>query len=256
MLCRRWAGLLVAMPRKLRRRRDPERSHGRRDKQWQQPLPQITTRTAHVHDTGGAGWQRTSVSSSQLVQLQQLHHDTVYQNPKEQWACHSSDQTDNSMQQLDVVPGQKQQKQRATRWREQAKTLLSSIEHTRCWKCHAFVAQHGIRTVDLNCIPVDASLWPHVDRQTAMVMIILVHAASAGGDMRVAKSPGVNGVTWRNDESVSMSPLAHRYRDTESVELKHAGDAVLLDGGKYVHEVTRVTRGHRDTVALGLKCVA
>jgi hypothetical protein len=218
----------------------------------------VITRTA-LEPNLGPGWQRVEIPPEQVTQLQVLHALTVADTPKSEWILHYKNQTDRSMQQLDIVPGMlrhKHKKLNATRWSEGLSTLLSSMDHACvCWKCHAPVALHAIQSADLNSIPTGSSLWPHVDLQRTQAMIILVNAAGAGGEMRVAKRPGVDGVEWRNETTGVKSPLARRYVDTVGAQLTYTGDAILLDGGKFVHEVTRVVRGVRDTVALSLQCV-
>jgi hypothetical protein len=245
------------MPRNPKRVRDPNRSHGRQ-LQSQPVAPHVITRTA-LEPNLGPGWQRVQVPLEQVEQLQLLHAATVRDTPKDEWVSHYKEQTDRSMQQLDVVPGMlghRHKTRNAARWRERLETLLSSMDHSCvCWKCEAPVALHGIKSIDLNSIPTGSSLWPHVDRQKTQAMIMLVNAAGAGGEMRVATLPGVDGVEWRNETTSVKSPLARRYPDTVSAQLTYKGDAILLDGGRYVHEVTRVMRGVRDTVALSLQCV-
>ena len=245
------------MPRKPKRVRDPNRSHGRQ-LQSQPVAPHVITRTA-LEPNRGPGWQRVEIPLEQVKQLQLLHALTVIDTPKAEWILHYKDQTDKSMQQLDILPGMlghEHRKLNVTRWSEGLKTLLSSMDHSCvCWKCQAPVALHAIKSADLNSIPTGSSLWPHVDLQKTQAMIILVNAAGAGGEMRVATLPGVDGVEWRNETTSGKSPLARRYTDTVSAQLTYTGDAILLDGGKFVHEVTRVMRGVRDTVALSLQCV-
>ncbi len=70
-------------------------------------------------------------------------------------------------------------------------------------------------------------------------MLVLLQAAAIGGDLRVALEPGEDSVAWRG--SGEAYTVARRMRDTASCGLWRAGQYALLDGCRYVHEVTRVS---------------
>ena len=84
--------------------------------------------------------------------------------------------------------------------------------------------------------------------------MVLVQAPVAGGDLRVARQCGTEGVGWRAAGPDAMF-VARRMRDTTSCRLHAAGQCALIDGCAYVHEVTRVSGSvPRVSLSLTLEC--
>ena len=137
---------------------------------------------------------------------------------------------------------------------------VSSMHDVMCPRCGRFVSEHDVVDADLNVMKPNAALWPHMDEHLGVrkgrvvTALVLLQPATAGGQLRVSRAAGEDGVAWRSMSSDAIT-LARRSRDTMLVPLFSHGDACVMHGERFVHEVTRI-RGDltRVTLVLTLKC--
>ena len=125
-----------------------------------------------------------------------------------------------------------------------------------CPLCGAAGSTHRITAIDYNVIPSSSSLWPHIDSLKSPVLVVLTDDKFVGGDFRVAVEPGEYSILRRGESSRHETPLQHRFRDTVSVGFFQKGEAILLMGGQYNHEVSRVHAGRRATMSISVTCPA
>ena len=233
------------MPRKQKRKRDPDRSHGRG------PVVALVPRhLAHSPPTmQGAGWTCTRLTPHAAERLCSLLSSTRPTGPA--WHPHNAPgQQGNDLPLL----------QRAllgssawAKWQPAVRETLSELHELLCPECGRAISSHQFVSCDLNRVRPKAALWPHVDKligDCRVVLLVMLQPAAIGGHFRVARREGV---AWRDVDGASA--LARRERDTVVVPLRECGDVCVISGMRMVHEVTKVSGpSDRFTMAFDLRC--
>ena len=247
-----------SMPRKPReklRERDQNRSHAR----CSTPQAPVVRELQHrARQSSANGWLRGELPNDVSVDSQGILLGLVDSRPRESrrdWVPHNRPGKQGGDQPL------LQLKQDVRKLDPRARTavdgIVTAVGAAACPRCSRNVQAHRVRSVDVNAIAPGAALWPHVDARIASgtcALLVLLRAPAQGGDLRIAKQAGEEGVAWRSCGG-GQHHVKYRMRDTESTALYREGEYVVMDGESYVHEVTRVTGNvERVSLAVTLLC--
>ena len=239
------------MPRRAKRERDPERSHGRKD-----PDTALLRPLAHsVRVQSGCGWRSERLCASSLEPL--LHKLEAMPLSGARYREHSApgEQGADAPMMQRYLKGSPEWSQ----WRTVVENSVSTMSTLLCPACGESAAAHTIVAADLNVMVPGAALWPHTDVSPVCVhyptCIVLLRVAQSGGLLRAAREAGGDGVLWREVGDRAQA-LARRARDSVCIPLLQCGDVCMLDGANVVHEVTKVTGPTtRVTLVMTMGCV-
>ena len=242
------------MPRKPKRQRDPERSHGRSLAVASPPRPLLHSERPQ----SGPGWVHLRLSTAAHSGL--LDQLAVTALTGRAYHAHSEQgeqASDGPMKQRWLM-GSAAWKT----WKGVVEVALGCLSGIACPRCGGDMSGHTLFGADLNVISPGSALWPHIDLEDTVgsegqghvVCLVLLQASTAGGLLSLAKKPGECGMKWR-EAGTGPGAVARRRRDMMTVPLLESGDTCVVDGCSYLHEVTRV-RGTmvRVTLSLQLSC--
>lgn len=244
------------MGRKKPRQRDPMRSHAATRQVVTTKGAAVATRqSTNKIDEEVAGCVAVHVGGDVLERLLRLLPHV--HPPDARWVVVPSE-LDVKVLQAQIWPGTRVDrfKEHKTAWHQVVVDWLQTCT-TACPRCNQLVSAHAVQEIGVNHYPKGSMLWPHVDRGKWSTLLLLVQAARGGGDLRVVRTAaGLDAALWRNEVTAGgfKSPLAQRYRDTVSCGLHCTGDACVIDGSVYLHEVTAITAGERISLACDLCC--
>ena len=107
-------------------------------------------------------------------------------------------------------------------WRNARDRVWHEVGQKSCPRCKHSIHEHTHDTsLDINRIEPGAALWPHEDVQVSehgeIAAVVLLQRAELGGDFRIARWPGEEGVIWRLTEGAAT--VRSRMRDTVSCDL-------------------------------------